>query len=81
VSAVLSDAELLALLARLDQEPADALESHWLDFKDWDDAKSALKVACEYAVCFANAEGGTLVFGVSDRVVGRGPSHSRRERF
>lgn len=72
MSAVLSDAELLALLARLDQEPADALESHWLDFKDWDDAKSALKAACEYAVCFANAAGGTLVFGVSDRVVGRG---------
>lgn len=71
MSGVLSDAELLALLARLDREPADALESQWLDFKPWQDAKSDLKVACEYAVCFANAEGGMLVFGVSDKTVGR----------
>lgn len=71
MSGLLSDAELLALLERLDHESADALESQWLDFKDWEDAKSALKAACEYAVCFANAEGGTLVFGVSDRAVGR----------
>lgn len=59
------------MLERLDREPADALESQWLDFKPWHDAKSDLKVACEYAVCFANAEGGTLVFGVSDKTVGR----------
>ncbi len=43
----MSDAQLLAVLARLDHDPADMLESQWLDFKDWDDAKSALKAACE----------------------------------
>ena len=67
----LSDDELQALLERLDTEPADALESQWLDFKPWQDAKADLKVACEYAACFANAEGGTLVLGVADKVVGR----------
>lgn len=71
MSGTLSDNELLQLLERLECEPADALESQWLDFKPWQDAKSDLKVACEYAACFANAEGGTLVFGVSDKVIGR----------
>lgn len=71
MSGPLSDTELLRLLDRLEHEPADALESQWLDFKPWQDPKSDLKVAWEYAACFANAEGGTLVFGVSDRTVGR----------
>lgn len=66
-----SDAELLALLARLDDEPADALESQWLDFKPWEGAKEATKAAIEYAVCFANAQGGAVVFGVNDKVRGR----------
>lgn len=35
VSGPLSDAQVLALLDRLDHEPADALESQWLDFKPW----------------------------------------------
>ena len=29
-------------------------------------------MACEYAVCFANASGGVVVFGVADKVRGRG---------
>lgn len=66
-----SNDELLALLQRLDHEPADALESQWLDFKPWQDPKQDLRVACEYAACFANAEGGVIVFGVTDKVVGR----------
>lgn len=71
MSGPLSDLELLLLLDRLKCEPADALESQWLDFKPWQDPKSDLRVACEYAACFANAEGGTLVFGVSDKMIGR----------
>jgi ATP-dependent DNA helicase RecG len=71
VSGTPTDTQLLALLARLEHEPADALESQWLDFKPWQDAKAELRTACEYAACFANAEGGVLVFGVADRVVGR----------
>lgn len=57
---------LLALLAQLDDAIADALESEFLDFKPSLGPKEDLKVACEYAVCFANAAGGVVVFGVAD---------------
>ena len=30
-----------------------------------------LKLACEYACCFANGAGGVVVFGVADKVRGR----------
>jgi ATP-dependent DNA helicase RecG len=63
--------EILALLARLDSVPADDLETQWLDFKPWQGPKEDMKVAVEYACCFANAEGGVLVFGVADRTRGR----------
>ena len=66
-----SDAEILELLNRLDRVPADALESEWLDFKPWKSAKEDLKIAIEYAVCFANGQGGVVVFGVEDSVTGR----------
>lgn len=71
MSACLPDHDLLALLARLDEVPADALESEWLDFKPWTGTKEDMKVAVEYAVCFANAGGGVVVFGVDDKPVGR----------
>ena len=66
-----TNAEILALLPRLDEVMADALEDYQLDFKPWSDPKSCMKVAVEYAVCFANAEGGVIVFGVTDGVRGR----------
>ncbi|MHB1232702.1 MAG: RNA-binding domain-containing protein [Burkholderiales bacterium] len=66
-----SDAEILELLDKLDRVPADTLESGWLDFKPWKSAKEDLKVAIEYAVCFANGQGGVVVFGVEDSVIGR----------
>ena len=62
-----TNAEILALLDRLATETADDLESQWLDFKPWIDAKSDMKVAVDYAICFANAEGGVVVFGVADK--------------
>ncbi|MBI4622815.1 MAG: ATP-binding protein [Verrucomicrobia bacterium] len=62
-----TNAEILILLDRLNTETADDLESQWLDFKPWTDAKADMKVAVEYAACFANAEGGVVVFGVADR--------------
>jgi len=63
--------ELIALLDRLDCESADLLESQFLDFKPWRGPKEDMKLATEYAVCFANADGGMVVFGVADKVVGR----------
>ena len=62
---------LLALLARLDTQPAQELESEHLDFKAWTGPKEDLRTAVEYAVCFANAGGGVVVFGVDDRRKGR----------
>lgn len=66
-----SNSDLLALLARLDEVSADALESERLDFKPWTGTREDMKVAVEYAVCFANAGGGVVVFGVDDKPVGR----------
>lgn len=63
--------EIRALLDRLDAVPADAIEGLHLDFKPWGDPKACMKIAVEYAVCFANADGGTIVFGVADHVRGR----------
>lgn len=63
--------QILTLLDRLDSCIADDLESQWLDFKPWNGPKDSMKVAVEYAVCFANADGGVVVFGVHDQKRGR----------
>jgi ATP-dependent DNA helicase RecG len=66
-----TNSEILALLDRLDVDVADDLESQWIDFKPWTSARDDMRVAVEYAVCFANAQGGVVVFGVADRTRGR----------
>ena len=66
-----TNAEILSLLDQLNVSVADDLESQWLDFKPWSGPKDDMKLAVEYAVCFANAEGGVVVFGVADRTRGR----------
>jgi ATP-dependent DNA helicase RecG len=63
--------EILTLLDRLKSLTADDLESQWLDFKPWQGPKDDMKIAVEYAACFANGEGGVVVFGVADRTRGR----------
>lgn len=63
--------EILELLAQLGRVCADELENERIEFKPWTDPKACMKVAVEYAVCFANAKGGAIVFGVADRLVGR----------
>ncbi len=63
--------QILALLDQLEHGIADDLESQFLDFKPWQGAKEDLRLACEYAACFANASGGVVVFGVADKVRGR----------
>ena len=64
-------AQILVLLDLLDHCIADDLESQFLDFKPWQGPKEDLRLACEYACCFANASGGVLVFGVADKTQGR----------
>jgi ATP-dependent DNA helicase RecG len=66
------DTDIQRLLDELDNgKVADDLESQWLDFKLWHEAKRDMRVACEYAMCFANANGGVVVFGVDDKAAGR----------
>ncbi|MFO0914162.1 MAG: putative DNA binding domain-containing protein [Pirellulales bacterium] len=69
-----SNSQIHEILNELDRISADELESHWLDFKPWTGAKSDMKTAVEYAACFANADGGVIVFGVADHKVGRSNS-------
>ena len=64
--------EILETLNRLDTCVADDLETQWLEFKPWQAAKDDMRVAVEYSVAFANAEGGVVVFGVADKIRGRG---------
>ena len=66
-----SNADILGLLPRLDRGIAEDIESQWLEFKPWDGPKESMKIAVEYAVCFANAGGGAVVFGVADKTRGR----------
>lgn len=70
---MLAQQEILALLARLDEVTADDLEGQELDFKEWNtrSKEDALDLLVEMAVCMANGGGGTVVFGVRDKVVGR----------
>ncbi len=58
------------LLRRLDGEPADAIESQFVEFKSWNqgraNTRSQLKEVRETVVAFANAAGGVLLLGVAD---------------
>lgn len=76
-----SPESILTLLPILDEKVAEALESETLDFKRWEDGKKSLAVAVETAICFANAEGGVIVFGVKDDVVGRRQAITGCERY
>jgi len=66
-----TDDEIRSLLTQLDKCIADDLESNTIDFKPWTSPKDDMRVAIEYASCFANADGGAIIFGVADRTVGR----------
>ena len=57
------------LLSLLETTIADELEDQDLDFKLWDISSHDKSV--KMAVCMANGGGGTVVFGVADRVIGR----------
>lgn len=65
--------EIQRLLDELETIVADDLEGQDLDFKQWitDSVKDALAQVVEMAVCMANGGGGTVVFGVADKVKGR----------
>jgi len=64
--------EILQILEQLDKRTASEFESETLDFKEWiSSPKKLYKTLVEYAVCFANQKGGTLVLGVKDKTKGK----------
>jgi len=65
--------EIRSLLDELESQPADALEGQDLDFKEWNthSIQDAVALVVEMAVCMANGGGGTVIFGVNDKAVGR----------
>lgn len=67
-----SEADILELLGRLDVVVAEDLEDQDLDFKEWKGSLDHMvKLVIEMAVCMANGGGGTVVFGVADKLQGR----------
>jgi ATP-dependent DNA helicase RecG len=73
VSAMRDLQEIRGLLEDLEHQPAKALEDQDLDFKEWNTRSmaDAVRMVVEMAVCMANGGGGTVVFGVNDRAIGR----------
>ncbi|RLG23300.1 hypothetical protein DRN85_09630 [Methanosarcinales archaeon] len=66
---IFSKEEIRQILEQLDKKPAKDLESETLEFKEWiREPKKLYKTLSEYAVCFANNKGGTIVLGVRDNV-------------
>jgi ATP-dependent DNA helicase RecG len=61
------------LLNELDHVKADELEDQDLDFKQWDlkSLDKSVQLIVRMAVCMANGGGGTVVFGIADKVLGR----------
>ena len=68
MSIIPSREDILRLLDELNRgKIADDLESEVIDFKPWlPDVKENQSVAVELAICFANNQGGVIVFGVKD---------------
>jgi ATP-dependent DNA helicase RecG len=65
--------DIEALLKELEHCIADDLEDQDLDFKQWDTQSldKAVKKVVDMAICMANGGGGSVVFGVADRISGR----------
>ncbi|MBF0525669.1 MAG: putative DNA binding domain-containing protein [Deltaproteobacteria bacterium] len=68
-----SISEISVLLDELIHQPAGTLEHQDLDFKEWNTRSlpDAIALAVEMAICMANGGGGTVVFGINDKAIGR----------
>lgn len=76
-----TNAEILGVLDHLNEMVADDLETATLEFKPWQGPKTSMEVAVEYAACMANADGGVIVFGVTNDVKGRSQAVHGAERY
>lgn len=67
-----SKREIMEIIQKLEHHIADDFEAQDLDFKQWNDRcrEENVKKMIKYAVCMANGGGGSVVFGVADRVQG-----------
>jgi len=65
--------EILKILDLLEENIADDFEAQDLDFKEWVEKSlnDNINLAVKMAVCMANGGGGTVVFGIRDKVKGR----------
>jgi ATP-dependent DNA helicase RecG len=65
--------KIWTILDELNHQPADTLEDQDLDFKEWNERSmhDSVRTVIQMAVCMANGGGGTVVFGVNDKAVGR----------
>ncbi len=65
--------EIEQLLCELETQPAAEFEDQDLDFKQWDTSSlaKAVSTVVDWAICMANGGGGTVVFGVADKRLGR----------
>ncbi|MFD1928832.1 ATP-binding protein [Sporosarcina siberiensis] len=67
-----SKSEIMDTICQLEHHIADDFESQDLEFKQWNDRcmeENVMKMI-RYAVCMANGGGGSVVFGVADRIQG-----------
>jgi len=64
--------DIIGLLQQLNEKQADELEGQHLDFKEWNlkSLKYSVDEVIEMAVCMSNGGGGTVAFGVKDKVIG-----------
>ena len=69
---MISKSEIMEIIRQLDHHIADDFEAQDLDFKQWNDRcrEDNVKKMIRYAVCMANGGGGSVVFGVADRIQG-----------
>lgn len=65
--------QISGILPALEHSIADSFEDQDLDFKQWDESSidDAIDLVVKMAVCMANGGGGTVVFGIADKVIGR----------
>lgn len=65
--------DILKILDLLEEHIADNFEAQDLDFKEWIERSlnDNINLAVKMAVCMANGGGGTIVFGIKDKVKGR----------
>ncbi|WP_318616579.1 ATP-binding protein [Sporosarcina sp. YIM B06819] len=67
-----SKSEIMEIIHQLDDHIADDFEAQDLDFKQWNFSSKEENIhkMIKYAVCMANGGGGSVVFGVVDKVQG-----------